>query len=183
MVPGGNFRQGKFVPLYPEKCINSTFPTYRSSYEKRFMVYLDTSRNILRWGSETHIVEYFLETDGKTHRYYIDFYMEVFDITTRTIKKYLVEVKPYAQTIMPEPPRIQTKQSLQKFEFALKTAIMNKNKWEAAEKYAKSHGMEFKVISERELGIYIKIAKKTYKAKEKAIIDAGKRTVRKKKNG
>lgn len=182
MVPGGNFRQGKFVPLFPEKCINNGLPTYRSSYEKRFMNYLDTCKNIIRWGSETHIVEYFLETDGKVHRYHIDFYMEVLDIITRTVKKYLVEVKPYAQTIMPEPPKIQTKQAMQKFEFALKTAIMNKNKWQAAERYAKSQGMEFKVISERELGLYVRIAKQSDRQKEKAIKQAGKRTIRKKKN-
>ena len=50
------FKQGKFIANFPEKCINTGLPTFRSSYEERFMKFLDSCKNVIKWGSETHIV-------------------------------------------------------------------------------------------------------------------------------
>ena len=64
-------------------------------------------------------------------------------------KKYLIEIKPYKQTLPPIKPSRQTKKYLyEAYEYA-----KNQSKWEAAREYCKDRGWIFKVITEYELGI------------------------------
>ena len=147
----GQFYSGEFVPKNKMKCINSKNPIYRSSWEQRFMNFCDMNENITSWGSETHVIEYFLKLDGKTHRYFTDFYLEMIDKKTKRNKKVLIEVKPYAQTYWPKQPKRKTTKSMKNYEEACKTALKNKAKWEAADKWAKERGMIFQVITENEI--------------------------------
>lgn len=141
--------KGKYKPSYPKKYKGDpTNIIYRSLWERKFMVYCDTNERILEWGSEEVFVWYKSPIDGKAHRYFPDFYIKVQE-ANGSIKKYLVEIKPLKQTVPPPKPQRQTKRYISEvYEYA-----KNQSKWEAAREWCADRGYEFKVITEKELGI------------------------------
>ena len=126
------WKQGFYQPINEDKykqpvdtTMNSKgLPEYRSSWELKFMEYLDKSDNILYWGTEAFSIKYISPKDNRQHRYYIDF---VF--MTKNNEKHLIEIKPKAQCNDP----------------------VNLAKWEAAEQYCKVIGATFSVVTEIEL--------------------------------
>ena len=50
---------------------------WRSTWELKFLKYLDNHPNILEFSSEEHVVPYISPLDGKYHRYFVDFYLKV----------------------------------------------------------------------------------------------------------
>lgn len=144
-----NYYKGKFTPKFPEKYVGDpTNIIYRSSWELKFMNWCDMSSSVLRYSSEETIIPYRCPTDNRLHRYFVDFKI---DVKSRdgSIKTYLVEVKPAGQTKPPVYPGKRTKRYLTE---AL-TFMKNQAKWEAAERYCKDRGWEFKIITEHELGV------------------------------
>lgn len=140
---------GKYQPSFPKKYKGDpTNIIYRSLWERKFMRYCDLNENILEWGSEEIIVPYRSPVDRRVHRYFPDFYIKIKE-SNRSIKKYLIEIKPKKQTIPPKKPQRQTKGYLREaYEYA-----KNQSKWAAAREYCADRGWEFKVITEIELGI------------------------------
>ena len=63
------------------------------------------------------------------------------------IKKYLIEIKPDAQTRPPVFPGKQTKRYLTES----LTYVKNQSKWQAAEQYAKDRGWKFIILTEKHL--------------------------------
>ena len=141
--------KGKYKPTRPYKYKGDpTNIIYRSLWEKKFMNYCDSSMNILEWGSEEIYMWYRSPIDNRPHRYFPDFYIKVREETGK-IKKYIIEVKPQRQTKPPAKPKRQTKGYLREaFEFA-----KNKAKWNAAKDWCDDQGYEFKIFTEKELGI------------------------------
>ena len=141
--------KGKYKPLRPYKYKGDpTKIIYRSLWERKFMQYCDDNMNILEWGSEEMYVWYKSPIDNRAHRYFPDFYIKVKENGGK-IKKYIIEVKPKKQTKAPPKPKKQTKSYLREaFEFA-----KNKAKWKAANEWCIDRGFEFKVLTEKELGI------------------------------
>ena len=141
--------KGKYKPLRPYKYKgNPTKVTYRSLWERKFMQYCDDNINILEWASEEMFVWYKSPVDNRAHRYFPDFYIKVRE-STGVIKKYIIEVKPKRQTKPPAKPKRQTRGYLREaFEYA-----KNKAKWKAANEWCLDRGYEFKVLTEKELGI------------------------------
>ncbi len=141
--------KGKYKPLRPYKYKgNPTKVTYRSLWERKFMQYCDDNMNILEWASEEMFVWYKSPVDNRAHRYFPDFYIKVRE-STGVIKKYIIEVKPKRQTKPPAKPKRQTRGYLREaFEYA-----KNKAKWKAANEWCLDRGYEFKVLTEKELGI------------------------------
>jgi len=136
--------KGKYTPKNPSKYIgNPTNCIYRSLWERKVMHWMDTNPSILRWGSEETIIIYRSPVDGKRHRYYVDFIMEMKDKSGQ-IKTILIEVKPKKQTMPPKKPEKKTKTYLMES----KTWAVNQAKWEAAKKVAESRGWEFHIITE-----------------------------------
>lgn len=121
---------------------------YRSSWELKFMKYCDVNTNVLEWGSEEIFIPYISPVDGKHHKYFPDFYIQVRDKTGK-IKKYLVEVKPQYQTIEPKFKNKITKQYIKE----VMTYSVNKAKWKSAEEFCKDHLWEFMILTENELKI------------------------------
>ena len=141
--------KGKYKVRAPYKYKgNPTKVIYRSLWERKFMTYCDTNINILEWGSEEVYMWYRSPVDNRAHRYFPDFYIKVRE-KDGTIKKYIIEVKPQRQTKPPARPKRQTKGYLREaFEYA-----KNQAKWKAANEWCLDRGFEFKVITEKELGI------------------------------
>ena len=129
-----------------EKYKGHDLPRYLSSWELKLFRWCDMNPNVLEWGSESIVIPYESPIDRKVHRYIVD---AVVKLKTATgIKKYLIEVKPYKQTQKPTQKR-QTKRFIQE----AMTYAVNQEKWRAADLFCKEHGWQFKIITEKELGL------------------------------
>ena len=138
--------KGKFKPSnYLKYKGDPTKIIYRSLWELKFMNWCDRNENILEWGSEEIAIPYISPVDRRVHRYFPDFY-----VRTRTrnggIKRYIIEVKPLKQTV---PPKKRSKKYLSE----MKTYAVNEAKWKAAQEYCDDRRYEFKIITEKELGL------------------------------
>jgi len=126
------FKQGYYRPVNVEKYIptpnkmSEFLPFYRSSWELKFMKYLDKSDDVLRWSSEPFPVEYFSSDDGRVRHYYPDFYVEF-----ANGKRLIVEIKPASQTNLKR----------------------NLEKWDAVQNLCYIKNLDFAVLTEKELGV------------------------------
>ena len=144
--------KGRYNPIYPKKYKgNPQNIIYRSLWERKFMVYCDTNDKVLEWGSEEIIIPYISPWDGKKHRYFPDFYIKVKQ-SSGNIKKFIIEVKPKKQTRPPKPVERKTKRWIKE----VRTFGINEAKWKHATKWCKDNDMEFKILTEEELGIRYK---------------------------
>ena len=141
--------KGKFRPKIPNKYKGDyTNIIYRSLWELKFMKYCDSNQNILEWGSEDFFIPYKSPIDNRYHRYFPDFYIKVRE-NSGQIKKYIIEIKPKKQCIEPKVQKRKTKGYVYEvYEYA-----KNQAKWKAATEYCKDRRLEFKVLTENELGI------------------------------
>ena len=121
---------------------------YRSSWEKIFMRYCDKNDNIIEWGSEEVIIPYRSPLDNRLHRYFPDFYIKVKDLSGAP-KKYIIEIKPKRQCT---EPKIQKTKS-RKYVREVMEYAKNQAKWDAAEDWCADRRMEFKVLTEDDLGV------------------------------
>jgi len=141
--------KGRYQPNNPLKYKgNFRNIIYRSLWELKFMKYCDSNRNILEWGSEEFCLPYRSPLDNKVHRYFPDFYIKVKE-STGQIKKYIIEVKPKRQCIEPKPQKKKTRTYI----YEVRQYAQNQAKWKAAEEYCLDRGYEFKILTEKELGI------------------------------
>ena len=144
--------KGRYNPVNPKKYKgNPQNIIYRSLWERKFMVYCDTNDKVLEWGSEEIIIPYISPWDGKIHRYFPDFYIKVKQ-SSGNIKKFIIEVKPKKQTRPPKPVERKTKRWIKE----VRTFGINEAKWKHATKWCKDNDMEFKILTEEELGIRYK---------------------------
>ena len=141
--------KGKYYPSYPRKYKGDpTNIIYRSLWERKFMVYCDKNDSILEWASEEIAIPYRSPVDNRVHRYFPDFYMKVKERGGK-IKRYVIEVKPAKQTKPPVKPKRQTKGYIREaYEYA-----KNQAKWKMAREFCADRQWEFKVVTEKELGI------------------------------
>ena len=141
--------KGKYYPSYPNKYKGDpTNIIYRSLWERKFMVYCDKNDNILEWASEEISIPYRSPIDNRVHRYFPDFYMKVKERGGK-VKRYVIEVKPAKQTKPPVKPKRQTKGYIREaYEYA-----KNQAKWKMAREFCADRQWEFKVVTEKELGI------------------------------
>jgi len=146
------YRQGKYRPQNPEKYNGDpTNIVYRSSYELKFMQYCDLTENIISYQSEEFWIPYRSPIDNKVHRYFPDFFVKYKDKNGNN-RHLVVEIKPQKDLKMPETnPKRKTKS----WAYAVKTWAVNQAKWEAAREYCADRNYEFRVLTEKELGIRI----------------------------
>ena len=146
------WRQGYFKPRHPEKYNGSLPIVYRSGLELKVMRFFDENRNVISWGSESIIIPYLKPTDNKVHRYYLDF-----DVTIRDGKgndtKYIIEVKPYKQTL---PPKNTGRKSNKTLVMEKVNYSINMSKWKSAREWAEKHGYVFNIITEKDIDRYMK---------------------------
>lgn len=116
---------GRFKPSNANKYKGNVKKiTYRSLWERRFMLYCDRSDQVTTWSSEELHITYVSPKDNKWHNYYPDFLIEASD--GRTI---MVEIKPQHQW---------------------KWAV-NQAKWDSAKEFCEANNWQFVVLGQKEL--------------------------------
>ena len=141
---------GRFTPKNPKKYEGD--PTqifFRSLWERKFMEWCDNKDSILSWCSEEICIPYKDPARNNSwHRYFPDFVITIEDVNKKR-KRVMIEIKPQKQTVAPNKPAKVTKRYL--------TEVMewskNSSKWEAAKEYCKVRGMDFMILTERELNM------------------------------
>lgn len=137
------YKQGKFTPVNKDKYKGSYPIIYRSSWELQYMMFLDKEPAVLNWGSESSVIIYEdASRKNSKHRYFMDFTMTMRN-KDGNIKKYLIEIKPFAQT---QPP---TQRKSKYYRDKVETYVRNICKWKAAKKIADKTGAEFKILTEK----------------------------------
>ena len=145
--------KGRYTPQNPRKYRgNHSNIIYRSLWELKFMKYCDRSASIIEWGSEEIIIPYISPWDNRVHRYFPDFYIKVRQADGK-VKKMIIEVKPKKQC---KPPTTTPKRKTQRWFSEIKTWSINEAKWKAAVPWCEDKGMEFKILTEDDLGIRYK---------------------------
>ena len=143
------FKQGIYTAKNPIKYKGIvTNIVYRSSWELRVFKYLDDNPHVLEWSSEEYVIPYKSPVDGKFHRYFPDIWARMMGIDGRTTT-YLIEIKPEAQA---KEPQIQKKVT-KRYITEVCTYAINQAKWKAAREYCLDRKWEFKVLTEKDLGI------------------------------
>lgn len=144
--------QGKYDLKNPDK-YKGTFPVFfRSSWEHRVFYFLDTNPAIIEWASESIVINYKSQIDNKIHRYFVDVNFIVVD-NEGVHRRYLVEIKPFEQTIPPKMPSRKTGKSVQRYNNAILTYQKNQDKWTYAKVWAKNNGYIFDIWTEKTLGL------------------------------
>ena len=145
----GESIKSKYTPIYPSKYQgNAKYIICRSSWERKFCQWCDMNNSIISWASEEFSIPYVSPKDNRVHKYYPDYLIKVKEKNDK-IKTYVVEVKPYKQTMPPKTPKRKTKSYMTE----CVTYAVNQAKWKAAKEFCEDHRIEFKVVTEKELGI------------------------------
>jgi len=152
LKPGKNskYHYSHYTPINDYKYNGARPIICRSSYEYKFCVYCDTTKEIISWSSESLKIKYEIKNrfgKVKYHTYFPDYFITV--KKNGIVKKYLIEVKPYSETLPPKQPKNPTNKALKNYRYKVNTYIKNWHKFKAAEKVSKAKGWEFKVITEK----------------------------------
>ena len=135
------FSQGFFTPTHPEKYIGKGSIKYRSSWELRFMNFLDTHPSVKQWASEAISIKYENTVAKKVKSYVPDFFI-IYEDSNGNRKGELVEIKPHKETTLEAAGR-STKNQIQ--------AVVNQAKWAAAAEFCKRNGLKFRVVTEHDM--------------------------------
>lgn len=132
-----SYVQGQYRPANPSKYVG-TYPIYfRSSWEHKVMVMFDSNPNITGWASESLKIPYQNPFTGKYTVYIPDFVVTYTDADGKKHAE-IIEVKPSKETFLEQA----------KSQRAKAAVALNSFKWAAAQSFAKSHGMTFRVLTE-----------------------------------
>jgi hypothetical protein len=144
--------KGRYNPKNPYKYKGDpTNIIYRSLWELKLMMYLDEHRDVDQWASEEFFIPYKSPIDGRMHRYFPDFWMK-----NKNGNITVIEVKPAAQTKKPDIKKknnTPTGRISRRYLTEVKNYGINTAKWKAAQEYCKDRKWEFKIMTEKELGI------------------------------
>ena len=145
----GETYKSRYYPSFPNKYKgNPNNIICRSSWERKFCRWCDLNENVLQWGSEEFSIPYVSPLDNRIHKYFPDFIIKLKENSGK-IKTYVIEVKPKKQTRPPKTPKRRTKSYI----YEATEYAKNQAKWKAAEEFCADRRIEFKIITEDELGI------------------------------
>lgn len=160
------YNSGNYIPVNKDKVLklNSDGGVYyRSSWEKKIMFWLDHKKEITKWGAECMRIPYQMthyeqgDVKLKQHSYFPDFYYEM-RTADGNLKQVVVEVKPmkeYKMVQLLNEGKLNVPEKgikkLKNFEYDLKMAHKNKNKWETMIKWCDKKGYDFIIITEEHL--------------------------------
>ena len=135
------FAQGRYNMKHPEKYLGNKNPLYRSSWEFAFMKFCDESPSVSRWASEAVKIPYKNPLTGSMTIYVPDFLIQYTDAKGKQHAE-LIEVKPDNQVTMETAGKSKHNQA---------HVALNMAKWEAARAYCKSKGLNFRVVTEKDM--------------------------------
>jgi len=142
--------KGVFKPSNPKKYKgNPNGIIYRSLWERKMMVYCDLNENILEWASEEFFIPYRDPTTNTVRRYFPDFFIKYQD-NQGNIRRSVIEVKPMRETLEPVITKGKSKKTL--ITEATNYA-RNQAKWKAAKEFCEDRKLEFRIMTEKELGV------------------------------
>lgn len=142
------YDQGYFTPVNPDKYLGDPKNiVYRSSWEKRLLVYLDNHPHVLQYASEEFFIPYISPVDGRQRRYFPDFLIKKRN-KQGIVETLIIEVKPKNQTQKPRQRANQKKMLQETVQYAV-----NQAKWKAAEQFCADRKWKFMILTEAELGI------------------------------
>ncbi len=140
----------KYKPMNPKKYKGDPSNIIcRSLWERKFAKYADQNENVLEWASEEIYIKYFDPTTKKVRKYFPDFYIKYVDKEGK-IRKAIIEIKPFKET--QEPVRKKGK-SNKTIIYETLTYVKNQAKWQAAKEFCADNLFEFRIMTEKELGI------------------------------
>jgi hypothetical protein len=146
--------QGIFTPVNPKKYKGDAKNiVYRSSWELKVMMRLDTDVRVKWWSSEELIIAYPNPVKKRMARYFPDFVIGVADAKSNSERIIVIEVKPNKETKEPVKPASKDKRHLKRFLTEHATWAVNKAKWKAAEAYCEDKGWSFVIWDEYTLGM------------------------------
>lgn len=134
------FSQGIFKPKNATKYVGQKAPTYRSSWELKVMVWLDSNNNVVNWASEPLKIPYQNPLDGKMRNYIPDLLVKYLDRSGNMFIE-LWEIKPAKETILELAKSKKDKLAL----------AINTSKWQQASAWCVANGLKFRVITEKDL--------------------------------
>lgn len=138
--------KGKFKPRNPQKYLgDASNIIYRSRWELKLMMELDSREQIVEWASEEIAIRYIHPVDKKYHRYFPDFWVKSKKAVGFEIM--VIEVKPYKQTQIP------TTKNKKRFIQEAITYEVNQSKWKAAKEVCADRNWKFIIMTEHELDI------------------------------
>lgn len=141
--------KGKYRPKNPSKYLGDpTNIIYRSRWELKFMMYLDSHPNVVQWGSEELVIPYRSPIDNRMHRYFPDFIVKKKN-PNGMVETVVVEIKPKKET---RPPEVINKPN-KRYINEVMTWGKNSAKWKAATEFCKDRGWKFEILTEDHLGI------------------------------
>lgn len=143
--------KGRFKPRNPDKYRgNPDNIIYRSLWELKLMRYLDLHSDVLEWASEEFHIPYISPVDKRPHRYFPDFWLRKKN-PDGVVETFVVEVKPSKDGKLPNLTEGKKLTRNQKRDVI--TYAVNQAKWKAAEEFCADRKWQFKVFTEKELGI------------------------------
>jgi hypothetical protein len=134
------FAQGVYKVTNPLKYVGKREPRYRSGWELAFMRFCDTNDNILQWASESIVIPYRHPLTGKMTNYVPDFLITYRTRDNRMCAE-VIEIKPKKQSV------IESKASARD----RAVVAVNYSKWDAATKWCRRQGLQFRVITEDDI--------------------------------
>ena len=144
------YKQGRFNPKNPSKYVGKSVSeiVYRSSWELKVMIELDTNPAILLWSSEEVVVPYIDRryNPPRARRYLPDFVIKKRG-TDGVERIQMIEIKPDKER---RPSKSKNRKRM--IEENL-TYVNNVDTWNAALAFCKEKGWDFIVLTEKELGI------------------------------
>lgn len=129
----------RYIPRNPAKYAGDPLRIVaRSKWEIIYMQALDSSNLVAKWVSEPKSlnITYISPIDKKLHQYWPDFLVQY---TSGELE--ILEIKPLKESLAEHAKSTYDKLSL----------IKNIAKWTAAERFAKSIGARFRVVTEKQL--------------------------------
>lgn len=134
------FAQGIYKVTNPQKYVGKREPRYRSGWEHAFMRFCDTNDHILQWASESISIPYRHPLTGKMTNYVPDF-LVVYRTKNNTTSAEVVEIKPKKQSILESKASARDRA----------VVAVNYAKWDAATKWCRRQGLQFRVITEDDI--------------------------------
>lgn len=134
------YSQGKYTIKNPDKYIGKKQPTYRSSWELRFMQFCDDNPAVIQWASEAIHVNYRNPFTKKNTIYVPDFLIVYVD-KNGVRHGEVIEIKPTKETTMEAAKSARDKAAV----------VLNMCKWQAAQAFCAQQGLKFRVVNENDI--------------------------------